>query len=431
MALNQLKPSNPIGGFISGRQAAQNYRLAEQEAQIGKEKHTADLNLKTLEGKLKQKQMAEKERQFRKDLFADIGQMATYASMGETPEEQTMRLNKGIDFYVQNNIIPEEEAAKYRDINDIPTLAALADPNQQEVALQKLKAKAEMPKQSGVYTVQGRSQPMSLAEDYQGRLIDPTTGENMTPMVTGKAPTREQVETGPPGSFGKTKTQTGKAITNLEDYLGQANRSFRQFGSALSFADKNPQALGTPGGAASFFNEVAQSAKGLIGLAGIGGGEESYTEFNDVSSRNSEFIDNAFRETAVDNAQLKSLLTSMAYAKSKLEDPSGRVTDADFKLNLKSLAGDSSDPVVFSDVLKRTVSDMYDDALFKLEITQIPEDQKSRLMKSLENSFGKYFKESKRNLSNSARRLNQIIEGDNESLDDLFNQLQGTINAAQ
>lgn len=389
--LPELKMANPLGTYLGTTQNLQEMAYGKAQEKRSQEAHEMDMGLKTLaqstESELAKTELDQKKRNLMNDIYGDIGAAASYI-MGLPKEAQPEAFNKALDFYESTL---GSDLSAYRDRHDlIPMMSALGDENQREMSLEKMKATLDTNKEKGsarMVELKGGKGPIAVIENEQGRLID-AQGNDVTGQVVRFVGTRQQVEQGEPGSFDKTKSQTGKAITDLENNVISAVSSFRGISNAFDTVRSNPNSLGTVGGMSAFINEFGQGLTSLYDMAGF--------DRPDIEQEISDFkadgrIDGIFRDAGIKSDDLKSLLVDVTFLKAKSLDPAARVTDNDFKIIAKSLGGKTNDPVAFMSIMGRQVEDIKENTKKRIQITQIPDDQKERLLNEIDSSYQEYF----------------------------------------
>ena len=415
-----IKLAKPVSSYLDAKDRRQesDLRMSQESRQqdlYEYEKKFRPLKLEKYkrESNLADLQVQAQKKKIFNEKVEDISKAATWASMQPNKEEAYEQM---IDYYLNDPEISEEFKTKIETLKGNPDnlmmLAQIHDPMMQKKLMAqmdsdlKLNEAREMnpiladrerdkkqiatefsdKKQGEPINVLTKDGKRFAAIQKDGRIFDPE-GADITgnvESILGKGQLKEEVA---PGTLsGMTGTQKGKSEGELREMIGTTNRTFRLISDALEIGKDNPNALGTAGGFANFVNELNQGVRGLVELSGFDGRGDGQ---NDVLVRNNQEVESIFRETAVQNAELKSLITDLAYAASKSADPGGRVTDADFRNQVRSLAASSSDPIAFKRVLERKMKGIFEDSKFKIKASGV--DNNGKLSSLLSDSYNRFF----------------------------------------
>ncbi len=150
-----------------------------------------------------------------------------------------------------------------------------------------------------------------------------------------------------------------------------ATRSFMATANdALQLLNENPDINTFVASAAGTINNLQQEARALARNTGM----EFDESLLDPSKHNA-----TFDELGIRQAQMKSLITSLAYTQALANNPDGRVSNADLERAIQEVGGSAADPRAFAqtlmDVAQRT------DRRFKI-------DYETRLKKPFEGDTG-------------------------------------------
>lgn len=137
----------------------------------------------------------------------------------------------------------------------------------------------------------------------------------------------------------------GDLSNSQREKLSESEIATRQFlastGDLVSMLQGNQDINTTVAGAASVVNGLRQEVEALGRLIG--------RDF-DANQLNPEQYD--FEGLGDMNARTKSLVTSLAYARARINDPGGRLSERDVQAAIREIGGNLSDPQAFIAVLQ-------------------------------------------------------------------------------
>lgn len=175
-----------------------------------------------------------------------------------------------------------------------------------------------------------------------------------TAIEQGGVKPPSKVISGTPEEFGLKDTDVSKAIVKVSDQIDEANKVDLLHSKALELLDKTPDVntwavdvirLGSDfiAGADALLNAATES-----GVIDAEGNNLSASSIRDMFKEG----DSILSELNVKGAELKSVVTNLAYRQAKANDKGGRVTEPDFKYALSQIGASIGDPVAFRAVLE-------------------------------------------------------------------------------
>ena len=184
---------------------------------------------------------------------------------------------------------------------------------------------------------------------------------NLMDMKTGEVVfrRRDDPEVDEMSREGFVVVTDGAALTQLEDMTtgdrDRLNRSaigvrtyIATVGDAVAKLNEDPDVNTFVAAGASLFNDLRQEGRAFANAMG--------TEFDDSVLRLENF-EGTFRDLGVENRQMKSLLTTLAFQQAVAsKGGEGRVTNRDVERGFVSIGAASSDPIALAAVLKDTAT---------------------------------------------------------------------------
>lgn len=180
-------------------------------------------------------------------------------------------------------------------------------------------------------------------------------GEPMTIQADGKGNFRDMEGT-PIQLHRGDRLVEGSNLSGSTDDLGvtggemvklrEAEISTQNFvdtvGDALTMLEESPDINTFAARGAAFVNNLQQEANALAGAMGIE---------VDPDLINPDEYEGTFDELGIENARMRSMITSLAYSQAIANNPDGRISNADLSRAIDEIGGSAADPRAFRQVL--------------------------------------------------------------------------------
>lgn len=193
--------------------------------------------------------------------------------------------------------------------------------------------------------------------------IDTETGDRMTVLRTNRGLFRQRVDeqgrmrfepvdssrirpvsTQEQGPSGQLAGLGGSEVEKLRDAEVATRSLVATAQDAIDLLRKNPNANTMTAGVARFANDLQQEATAFASNMGLDIEEGALDPSN---------YEGEFQELGIENAQMKSLLTSLAFQAAAASGQTGRsVSDRDVQRFIKEVGAQNADPMAFAQTLR-------------------------------------------------------------------------------